>query len=519
MKLKSIFNPKGHIIEKVALGIIILSALWLRIIDLGRNPVGFFCDEASIGYNAYTILTSGKDEYGKNWPLFFRAFGEYKSPIMTYSTVPFVFLFGLNEFSVRLVSAIYGTLAVFSIYLLGKRLGGRVFGLVASVLLAISPWHIHFSRVSLEGLIPFTFFVTLATYYWPQDKMNKDRLTLSLILFVLAIYSYFPARLFIPPYCLLLFLTNLKQGTLHWRVYLCRFILTGMFLLPLLIHTFSGIGLSRWNQVKPESFQPRKIAQLYLSHFSHDFLFSKGDSEYPGQFITRHSVRGMGELYPFQLPLIVLSLFWIFIYLKKGHWITLSLVFWLALYPIGTIFTDVTGPQATRSIIGSIIFQLLSAAGFCFLLTTIGKVKLRWLKVSSRLILVAVIALVALTSFARYLNLLKIYPQYSSDFWGWQYGAKPVMEYFLANRNNYDQMCLEGAFNAPNIFIKFYDPTNKCLKKCGICGVGSFDRDIKQLFAITENTYKDTSGQYNYHPVKTIYYPNDKIAFYLVEIE
>ena len=57
---------------------ILTLATFLRLYRLKDNPAGFFCDEASIGYNAYSILTTGKDEWGQPWPLFFRAFGEYK---------------------------------------------------------------------------------------------------------------------------------------------------------------------------------------------------------------------------------------------------------------------------------------------------------------------------------------------------------------------------------------------------------------------------------------------------------
>lgn len=84
-----------------ALVCIVILGFTIRIWNLSEIPAGFFADEASIGYNAYTMLTKGTDEYGSNYPLFFRAFGEYKSPVQIYATIPFVALFGLNEFSVR----------------------------------------------------------------------------------------------------------------------------------------------------------------------------------------------------------------------------------------------------------------------------------------------------------------------------------------------------------------------------------------------------------------------------------
>src|SRR5690348_4615704 len=109
----------------LALGIILLVGSVLRVYRLADNPHGFFADEAGIGYNAYTILHSGKDEYGKSFPVFFQSFGDYKTPVEIYSTVPSIFLFGLNEFSVRIVSVVYGLLAVVAIYFLTLELFGE----------------------------------------------------------------------------------------------------------------------------------------------------------------------------------------------------------------------------------------------------------------------------------------------------------------------------------------------------------------------------------------------------------
>ena len=115
-------NLSGKKAQFLVLFLILILGFFLRVVNLDKVPNGFFCDEASIGYNAYSLLKSGRDEFGKSWPLFFRAFGEYKNPIQIYSTIPFVALFGLNEGSVRLVSAIYGTLTILAVYFLVKEL-------------------------------------------------------------------------------------------------------------------------------------------------------------------------------------------------------------------------------------------------------------------------------------------------------------------------------------------------------------------------------------------------------------
>ena len=104
------------------ISIIIFLGFLLRIIHLDSIPFGFFCDEADNGYTAYNLLTSGQDEEGKKWPFFLKSLGAYKAPITTYSMIPFVAWFGLNEKAVRLPIAIFGTLNILFIYLLSKEI-------------------------------------------------------------------------------------------------------------------------------------------------------------------------------------------------------------------------------------------------------------------------------------------------------------------------------------------------------------------------------------------------------------
>src|SRR5690348_15577232 len=70
-----------------------------------QNPPGFYIDESSIAYNAYTIATTGRDEYGESWPLYFRAFGEYKNPVYIYSLAFLFRVFGPSILVARLLSA------------------------------------------------------------------------------------------------------------------------------------------------------------------------------------------------------------------------------------------------------------------------------------------------------------------------------------------------------------------------------------------------------------------------------
>src|SRR5688572_9788793 len=126
-------------------------ALVLRVWRLDRVPPGFHVDEASFGYNAFALLHTGRDEYGARLPLIFRAFGEYKRPAYVYAAVPAVALLGPTPLAVRLPAALAGTLAVPLLYavaaLLLRRPGPA---LCAAGMLAVSPWHLQFSRGAWE---------------------------------------------------------------------------------------------------------------------------------------------------------------------------------------------------------------------------------------------------------------------------------------------------------------------------------------------------------------------------------
>lgn len=504
----------------IGIVIILVFSFIIRTYNLSSNPPGFFADEASIGYNAYTILTKGTDEYGINYPLFFRAFGEYKSPLQIYATIPFVALFGLNEFSVRLTSVFFGTLGIFAIYLLTKELFKKYkhnawIALFSALFLAISPWHIHFSRIAFESM-PFVFFATLGLYFFLRSQRNVRILTLCVITFVLAIYSYFPARIFIPLFGLGIIIVYNRFFLKHKKQIFLNFILLLFLITPLILFTLSPSGFARWNQVNIISQPPKNetvsqhIFTNYISHFSLDFLFFKGDIDMPGQFITRHSVRGMGELYLLQLPLVILG--FLYLFSKREKKLIALLILWLILYPTGSMFTIDKSAQATRSIIGVVPFQILSAVGLWFIFTMVSKVN-KILNYS----LLAVITAIILFSFTNYLNSYFIrYRIYSSDFWGWQYGAREIVQYFKENESKYDELIMAPEFNAPDIFFKFYAPNN-----CSKCRIGlsdtNYNPSVKQLFAVTP-TYLREHPSIRFKRKKTIYQPNGTIAFQIGEI-
>ncbi|HEX8923276.1 MAG TPA: glycosyltransferase family 39 protein [Patescibacteria group bacterium] len=497
----------------LVLVLIIFVAAFFRLINLGKNPSGFFCDEASIGYNALHIWNSGTDEYGQSWPLLFKSVGDYKNPVFIYSLTPLVGILGLSEYTVRLGAVIYGLLAVVAIFLYVRELSDTKTALLSALLLAISPWHIHFSRVGFE-VIASVFYVIMS-FYLLEISLKKNRFyPFAVVFLILSFFSYTTPKVYLPPLFILFFIIHwrsalkISKTRIFWITNIIALILVLFCLRPYLQN---GTFFARWNQVNHTSMPASDLISGYLNHFSLDFLFKKGDIDFPGQFITRHSVRGMGELYWFQLPLLIFYFIYL-ISLKFSKPSQTFLLIWLLIYPLGTMFTQ-TAPQATRSIIGVVPFQIMTAFGFFWFLTVAGKFRFR------KLYLLLFIISVSL-SVARFIHLLNLYPQYSSDYWGWQFGARDVMSYFVKESPSFDKLCLEGAFNAPETFLKFYDVNDSCHGKCQICDTSVYNPESKQLFAVTPDTF-NTKVQQSFPGFvvnKTIYYPNGRPAFIIGKI-
>src|SRR3989339_2916 len=145
----------------IILVIIGLLAFFLRSFRLSSIPISPYWEEIAIGYDAYSILKTGKDHHGNSFPILaFPSFGDYKPSLYFYSVVPFIKLFGLDVVAVRFPSVLAGVATVLCLFFLGKELFSKKVGLAAALFYAIQPWSMHISRVGFETNLA-TFFITL----------------------------------------------------------------------------------------------------------------------------------------------------------------------------------------------------------------------------------------------------------------------------------------------------------------------------------------------------------------------
>lgn len=174
-------------------------SLWVRVVGSNFSPISLNFDEAALAYNAYSLMLTGKDEYGVRFPLNLRSFNDYKPAMYAYLSIPWIKVFGLSPSSIRLTSAIFGTLSLFFWWLIVRRVlkVGDWVALGLTAIIAFNPWRLHYSRVAFETNVSASFFVMAICFllYWDKGWIKR----LGFFIFgALSMYTYHAARMAMP---------------------------------------------------------------------------------------------------------------------------------------------------------------------------------------------------------------------------------------------------------------------------------------------------------------------------------
>lgn len=481
--------------SNLALLLIVIIGGLLRFLFLTSTPVSLYWDETAIAYNAYSIAQTGKDEYGTSFPLLFRSYDDYKMPGSIYLTALVVFLFGLNEFTTRFVSAFLGTLSILATFLLVRELFSTIpwkkgsdkntfrnnitkldntgVGLLSALILAFSPWHLQFSRANFEANSGL-FFIVVGTWLFLKGTKNSySNLIGSVIMYALSFYFYRSIHIFLPFFVLGLCLTYRKElRYFGLRKLLVACLLGLLLVLPLVPAMLSDGGMVRARQVNFSQnidkqlyeaalkqqedntfinrlFYNRRVVYLkefyanYVSYYSFEFLFAKGDGN------NRHSIAGMGLLYLWEIPFLIIGLISLIFLPWK---IKSVIVLWLLLAPIPASLS-VPSPHALRSLNILPMIQILSALGIIVLYL--------FLKKPARYIFLVLLLLCSSYFFIRYLDL---YYNHAAKIASkdWADGYKQLTNYIFENEDKYGRIIVTGQYWQPYmyfLFYKQYDPT------------------------------------------------------------
>lgn len=459
--------------------ILFLGAM-LRLFGLDRYPPALNWDEVSHGYNSYSILQTGKDEWGQTLPVVnFRAYGDYPLPLNLYVTMPFVAFLGLNAFSIRLPHAALGVLTILASYFLAYGITKRKdVSLLTMFLVAIEPWYLFTSRfVAQSNLSVFLLTSAFAAFF--NRRKYKALLPISFIFMGLTLFSYHSTRIFTPMIlivALLIYKEELVAGIKEKsRVWILSLVIIFIFFLPLPFILLMPEARARAGEVflvdagsiseiieqRAISVFPESITRLvynrpvwfvqsfienYKGYFSPSYLFINGGTNY--QF----SVPGMGLMYLVGMPFFYIGLFKVLSKALARNKSYVMILSWLILAPIAASITK-EQYAVLRSTPMLPIPQLLTAVGVFF---SIDWACRRFKLSKMRAVLLSVYLSLLVLSLGLYLQ--SYTKNYRVDYsWAWQYGYEQVIDYAKDSYDNYDKIIVTKKYAEPHEFFLFYN--------------------------------------------------------------
>lgn len=484
--------------KNILLFLIVLVAFILRFYQLSSVPPSVSLDEASIGWNAYSILKTGVDEYGYKFPILLRAYDDWRPALYVYFVIPFVKLLGLNALAVRLPSLILETLTVLATYFLILELFVKFkykeyLGLLSSFFLAISPWGVYISRLGHEANAGFAFEI-FAVYFFLKFKntFKSLHIYLSSVFFALSFYAYQSEKIFVPLIVCTLLVLFSKKIIQRKKHLLFAFLLGFIILIPVLKVTLSSNGLIRlkgttafdinqpqYVHAAVERLKAKRNHDLfremvnnnrvisaeiflgnYVSHFSAFWLFENktlGDFKAPE----------VGLLYLFSAIFIPVGLLYL-LFRKFDRQVKILLIVWILVSPVASSIS--TGsPQAMRFYNVLPTFQILTSLGLIYLITLIKKDAIRKIFIS----LVFIIITVNFLYFCRQ-YFIEFPKENSSSF---QYALSQAIVFAWNNNSSFNKIVVSNRNNLFQSYMFFlfyfkYDPV--LYQKEGGTGSGGF---------------------------------------------
>ena len=239
LKIKQWFLDKHNILFVLVLIIGAVVRLW----QFGTLPCGLNQDEAFAGYQAFSLAEYGIDPFGYENPVYFTAWGSGMNALESYLAIPFIKLFGLSVYTIRLPQVICAIISLPVVYSLLKEVtGNRRLSLISMGLLAISPWHIMMSRWGLEANLAPAFLL-FGIFFFVKGVRRNWYFILSALFYGLALYTYATTWILVPLVVLLsgIYLIFTKQKLMYRYIFSAAGVLF-VLALPLLLFVLINNG-------------------------------------------------------------------------------------------------------------------------------------------------------------------------------------------------------------------------------------------------------------------------------------
>ncbi len=304
---------------KLAVVLILLIGCLVRLVNIENLPNGLNCDEASSGYEAYSIAETGIDRNGNEMPVFLVSWGSGQNALYTYLLIPFVKVLGLNTLSIRLPMALIGCISLFIFYKLLLLLKNKKIALIGLTFLAICPWHIMKSRWGLESNI-FPDLVLLAIYLIAYGVKKKKNIFTYLGFGTLGLtsYAYGTSYFFLPFFVIPSLIYLVKKKEMKAKEAIISFIVMGIITIPIvlcvLINKFDlpEFKILCFTIPRMSSNRFEELASVFSADFiknsftnfinSMKILITQSDG------LGWNSINYIGTTYIFSLPLTLLGI-------------------------------------------------------------------------------------------------------------------------------------------------------------------------------------------------------------------
>ena len=546
--------------NKILFILILLLAAITRFWNLDQNPPSLNWDEISHGYNAYSLLKTGKDQWLQSWPIFnFRAYGDYPTTLNMYLTLPLVSLFGLNPLISRLPTAILGFLLIpLSFYLSRIFLKNTKPALFVALLVAISPWTLFTSRAVYQSTVALFFLLAgILLNYLSINTKKKWLLLPGTFFWLFSSFAYHNTKI-VAPLLLLIFILLYKNEFVYLFKKFPRLIYSSLFLslvliVPLVFNILSSDSRARssWvfilndsaintininrNQIenpiigklvanKATYFLPIFVNN-YLQFLNPVNLFYKASGHH------HYNLPNYGLIYSVLLPFFYLGFIATLLSLKKNKNNLFLILWWL----IGLLPAALTTGDFP-------VLRAMTILPLPFIFIAKGVILTTYLfknKLSKKILLVSITTLTLIQFLNYWKNYNYDFPKNYSQ--SWQYGYQQMVEYIKDNYQDYDQILITKKYGEPHEFILYYWPwdpksyqndTNKVTDyHSDWYWVDSFDKftflndwEVQEKTKNIENkTLLITSpSNYNsdiFNKLTTIYFLNGQPAFDILQNE
>ncbi len=508
---------------------IVVAGAFVFLRDRDIVPPGFFADEAEIGVQSWNLLHGHAAT--TSIPFFYHHLEyEHLGSLPLFATAPFVALFGLTENAVRGSSAFWTILAAIVIYLTLRKLQVP-YAAVPVLVTLLSPLVILVARTNF-GHAPSLLAMSCGFLMWVIARQGERRWLAFAAGVVIGISAYGQSSYYVaaPLFLLAIGVTEIAYNRLEWKSYRSIFWMGLGAVLILLPVPYRALTydpfLDRYRDKTAGAVHGVDRLQTWIKgypdYFSYDMLFVHGTTGWQ----TRHTI--VGAPWFFVTVLVMLAVGLVSLVAVRGdgnkrYFWPMALV--LLLYPIPDIISRPAGdsPYSFSLIWASIAIPFVAGYGLIGVRRLANKLSLG---ISRPALLYggAMLAVSCVAMFGFWRGPFENYPNVAADYWGWQYGARPIADKFEAHAGEYDQYLFSPDFNAAYVLEDFMLRGSDIADVSMIGGLDRIDLTKRQLFAVRASTLDESKG--SQYPataylkvIDTIAYPDGTTAFYLVTID